>query len=486
MNPTTENKLHFWLPFWGIVGINLLLKGIFITYNELSYDEPFSFFHAGLPPSDIIRELTSGNNPPLYELFMHYWMQLFGSSLFSVRFPSLLFASFVPAFWFAGVYTAWRKPVAYLLAILLTFNNQQLMFAHEMRGYAMAFFLAGAALFCFFRVRNLYVKILFTAAFLALSLYTHYLSVFLAGTVWLFILLFGGDKRCGLWQTSVLSFLFVLPLAWVFYARVSDPGNTLWGDAPKISHLWGNINIAFNYRFWPLLGVFLLSMADPKVRGRWKQVPYYSADIRQVGVLLAWFGFCYLLLFGLSFKWPVFMGRYLSFIFIGLFFCAAFIFTYFYDAYTKTRGWLILMVLIVISGFNWRQGNDYHPSQTAEQLRRFKQQYGERALVLVYPEWYRLTLGYYISDELRHSDVYSLRPRLLERGILPPLSPEEAENYIRQEAPPHILYIDAGEEFVFGNHAMYDMLKHAGYVESAAPLHTDKQVTLYTFRAALP
>ena len=485
MNPATENKLHFWLPFWGFVSLNLLLKGIFLTWNELSYDETFTFYHARLAPGQIIAELLKGNNPPFYELFMHYWMQLAGSSLFALRLPSLIFAAFVPAFWYGAVYRSGQQQTACVMALLLSINNQQLMFAHEMRGYALAFFLSSAALFCFFQIRNTWLSAVLTGLCLSLAIYTHYLAVFSSGIAWLFMLLYGIDKRNRAWFSAILALVFIMPLLWVFCRRISDPGNTLWGNAPAISHLWGNFNIAFNYRFWPVIAVFLLSMADKKVRTRWKQIRFHLPGIRPALVLLAVFTGSYLFLFAISFRWPMFMDRYLSFIFPAFFFCIAFAGSYFYQSAGRTRGWLILLLLIVLSGFNWRQGNDYHPALTAAEIRRFRPADADTR-VIVYPEWYHLTIAYYLDDSLRQQNVYDLRNSLLRRNIIPATSPEEIREKIRSEVPVRLLYLDAGEEFVFGNRAMYHMFSEAGYIQSAPPRRTDKQVTLYTFTRQQP
>jgi len=80
--------------YWPLLAI--LLIGLFLRVHDLSnesiwLDEAFSILRAKFDLSQIF--FRSENTPPLYYAILHWWINLFGDSEFSVRFPSVLFGS---------------------------------------------------------------------------------------------------------------------------------------------------------------------------------------------------------------------------------------------------------------------------------------------------------------------------------------------------------------------------------------------------------
>lgn len=77
--------------------LSMRIHLIGIDTLSLTSDECFSIYHAQMSPRLIYQHLSTGNNPPLYEWILHYWMLWFGDSAFAVRFLSLIFSSLTTA-----------------------------------------------------------------------------------------------------------------------------------------------------------------------------------------------------------------------------------------------------------------------------------------------------------------------------------------------------------------------------------------------------
>ena len=117
---------------------------------SLTSDECFSIYHAQMSPRLIYQHLSTGNNPPLHEWILHYWMLWFGDSAFAVRFLSLIFSSLTTALIFVlgtqisaarSEENAANSSTGMIAAILFLSSNYSTFLAHEARTYNLTLFL---------------------------------------------------------------------------------------------------------------------------------------------------------------------------------------------------------------------------------------------------------------------------------------------------------------------------------------------------------
>ena len=80
-----------YLPLLAILLIGYFLRVYDLSNESIWLDEAFSIVSAKLNLSQIF--FRPETNPPLYYSILHLWINLFGDSEFSVRFPSVLFGS---------------------------------------------------------------------------------------------------------------------------------------------------------------------------------------------------------------------------------------------------------------------------------------------------------------------------------------------------------------------------------------------------------
>ena len=83
------------LMLLAILLVALLLRVFQLDAESLWLDEATSVYIGNQDLVQVAGDLSLRNfHAPLYVLLLHYWMQLFGDSEFSVRLPSVLFGVF--------------------------------------------------------------------------------------------------------------------------------------------------------------------------------------------------------------------------------------------------------------------------------------------------------------------------------------------------------------------------------------------------------
>lgn len=187
---------------------------------------------ATMLPQLIVRDI----HPPLYEVLLHFWMQLAGDSEFSVRFLSVIFGvMLVPAVFRLGVELfrgdeddGREALVAGLLAgALVAVSPFLVYYSQEARNYIVVTFWSVTATYALWRAlkagkRRMWLGYSLAAA---LTVYSHYYGVFVLAFHFVYLVLTWRQQR-GRWRAWFLSMvgaaLLFLPWLMGFWGQFQN------------------------------------------------------------------------------------------------------------------------------------------------------------------------------------------------------------------------------------------------------------------------
>jgi len=215
--------------------INFLLTQTPLVFLTQSFwrDEAFSFLMAQQGIWQILINTAKDFSPPLYYLFLHFWMMIFGSSEIALRSVSLIF-------FYATIYvvdhflidvlkikTKWRY--AYLL--LFAINPFLIYYASETRMYSMSVFLVTASWYGYLTGKK---KLHIVMS--VLSLYTHYFTALALVSQFLFHYLQKKHKS----DVSAFVWIAVLFAPWVVFTLIfhGSTDGSFWITEPTLKTFW--------------------------------------------------------------------------------------------------------------------------------------------------------------------------------------------------------------------------------------------------------
>ena len=182
-----------------IIVLALGLRLYELDTESLWADEAFTIHHAQLQNwSQFIQRIsTTEAAPPGHYLLLHYWIQWFRNSEFSVRFPSVIFGVLSVVVLLVIVRRLWNEQVAVLSGLFMSTSMLQVLFSQEARLYSLFTFLVLLSAYFFMNVMvNERKKASFLAYVITISaaFYVNYLTIMLIAFYSLF-LLFSARKR---------------------------------------------------------------------------------------------------------------------------------------------------------------------------------------------------------------------------------------------------------------------------------------------------
>jgi len=419
---------------------NLVWKGMFLGSQPIAGDEPFSIFVAhNLSMVHIVRYLSTGNNPPLWELMLHGWTHLFGIGAVSVRFLPLVFSSVTALLLFRLGARHFDWQTGLLAALFVTFTDYHIHFAHEARSYALFGMLTCASMALFLRLMTDKASSRWILAGLALTntaiIYTHFFGFWVlsiqavigAAQLWGKE---GSERRLSWVWGVVLPVIGYLPYLPVLLDRWTESASSgTWVARPNgIFSLVDMLRTFTNERYGtsnfygskPLLTVLVIAAA------LWGHTRYLRANLQKVSTVhvavIVWFLLPFVLMWLLSFRVPMFHDRYLIFVSVAF---ALVVAVGLRSLIPGNRSSALVMVvaatLLMLTG-NPDVSNGRDLRSVVAQVKAWQSEHPGVAVVIC-PEWFDLGFLYHYDRECfasptTVSEFYSYSECLRSRNVV--------------------------------------------------------------------
>lgn len=318
-----------------------------ITENSVAGDEPFSLYFSEQGFGKIIRELFTGNNPPLYETVLHAYALIVGHSIFALRLLSLLFITFAVGISLKTLTKYYSFKHAIVFVLLALGSNFLLKFSHEIRGYGLLILLISLTQYAFlqsFKGNKKNWRILLVLSNILL-LYTHYLSCFVLLAQFITLLASKPNRFKNLKHYIVyhlIGFILLAPLIYHFVVRLKQTGGgKTWLNSPEGIEDVYNMLWKFSNKPVPTLLVLLL-FAVSIVTFILRKKKTFTLEGTYLFIA---FPVLFLGIFLLSFSTPLFLDRYLSIVILAFYFFVSHCVTLSF----KNKGYYIATVVLGIS-----------------------------------------------------------------------------------------------------------------------------------------
>ena len=442
-------KLLVVLPF-AFVLLNTLIKGLFLPSTSIAGDEPFSIYHAQMDVFSIVRLLSSGNNPPLYEIILHYWISIFGISEWAVRLPSLIFSS-ITAYYIYKIGIKYLTPeIALTACVLFVFSNYQILYAHQARGYTLFGMLTTMSLYYYIQFINQKAEpFKYSWLFIIINvllIYTHYFGIIVLGIEITFIL-FNPHLRQLLLRKMLFVFGIIaicyLPMLYTMFIRFTDSvTNGTWIQAPDgFNSLFGMVKTFTNMPVVAAISILFFIIAIIKFF-------ILKEKANLINKLLTyWFVVGFFGMFFISYAVPVFLDRYLMFAAIPFVLLLSAVANNLINGRVMALLPPIIICILFIATTSLNITNKRNVRETVQYVESLKQ---DSTMVIISPKHFVLNFAYYydkrVFKNINTKEIYkNIQADFTKNHIYT----TNAISELDYKDYNHIVFLNAGADFSF-------------------------------------
>jgi len=320
-----------------------------LTRSSIWHDEGYTMWLLRYDFAGIIERTARDVHPPGYYLMAKPWVSIFGNSVFSIRFLSLIFSVGIIFLVYKIVEKLLNTRAAYWSALFVAFSPFLIRFGQEARMYGVVAFFTTLATYFFVKCikdkdhvnRNL---VLFSLSMIV-AMYTQYYSFFVIVSLWVIYAIItpefwqlhwirGIKEAKGVfgwkwWLANVSLLVLYLPWFPVAYKQVTRVGGSYWIKPEWITlqTIPANVTQFLSYTHldylyswqgtigmvaWWLIMLVLIGLGA---------LLLYKKETRIVGVALYIFGYLPMLLVFIvsKLRTPIYQDRYFPFSAIAIF-----------------------------------------------------------------------------------------------------------------------------------------------------------------------
>lgn len=172
----TKSKYYTFVYLLAAIAVATLLRAWNLDYLSLRLDEAQSVWQASHTTKFIFEYMVKNVHLPLHNTLLHFWIRLFGTSAFSVRFMSLIPGVLsIPALYFLSKELI-GKNKSYLTVAIGVFSPIWVWYSREIRMYTLLILLTTLSYLFFVKILKTgrFINYLFYILVNILGIYTHY------------------------------------------------------------------------------------------------------------------------------------------------------------------------------------------------------------------------------------------------------------------------------------------------------------------------
>lgn len=296
----------------------------------------------------IIKASFQDVNAPLYTVVGHFWALLFGYSLSTVRFLSVVCAALTVGVLFKTADKNFGRKAAIISTLLLCFSNIHIYYSEEARCYALLCLNASMALYYFFELTKhpgKKVFILYTF-FSLLTIYTQFFFGLQIVVQFIILIIVHKKNIKALKLIAIhhvaIGFLFAVWFVPTFIYKSKIDLTSSWVPPLSVDNLNWYFRDLFNtdFIFYCIVVIYLIAASFALIKRKTMPHNYRSMTYSMILAILPFLAMC----FTSYVIMPIVYPRFILFISIPLFISIGAVFSYFS---VKSVAQVVLMILFI-------------------------------------------------------------------------------------------------------------------------------------------